>query len=99
SRPAAARTSSSETVAAEGTRLAYDCEQRVDHVRVEVRPAAPHELRLRLLERQRLPVRPVGRHRVEGVAAADDARAERDVLAGEPVRIAAAVPSLVAGPD
>src|SRR5919109_1050694 len=39
---------------------------------------------------------PVGRHRVEGVAAADDARDERDVVARKPVRIAEPVVSLVA---
>ena len=37
----------------------------------------------------------VGRHRAEGVAGADDARRERDRLAREAVRVAAAVPALV----
>src|SRR5438309_1912569 len=51
SRPAAARTSSSEAVAAEGTRLAYDCEQRVELGipplrRVEVEPVRHRERQL-----------------------------------------------------
>ena len=40
-------------------------------------------------------VGPGGRHRVEGVAAGDDPRLQRDVLAAEPVGVAAAVPALV----
>ena len=38
----------------------------------------------------------VARHRVVRVADEDDPRLERDLLAGEPVRIAGAVPALVA---
>ena len=38
-------------------------------------------------------------HRVEGVADGDDAGAERDVLAGQAVGVAGAVPALVAGAD
>ena len=45
----------------------------------------------RLGRREGRPVRPVGGHRVVGVAAADDARHEWDVLTGEPVRISLAV--------
>src|SRR5207245_1996301 len=43
-----------------------------------------------------LPIRSVGRHRVEGVADEDDPRLERDLVAGDPVRVARAVPALVA---
>ena len=39
----------------------------------------------------------VAGHRVPGVAGEDDARAERDGLAGQAVGVAAAVPALVAG--
>ena len=39
----------------------------------------------------------VGEHRVEGVADGDDARAERDVLAGQAVGVPAAVEVLAAG--
>ena len=42
----------------------------------------------RLLDRQRLAVRAVGRHRVEGVAGEDDPRLERDLVGGEAVRVA-----------
>ena len=44
-------------------------------------------------------VRPVRRHRRERVAHEHDLRAERDVVAGQRVRVAAAVPALVAGAD
>ena len=40
---------------------------------------------------------PVLDHRLVGVADRDDPRAERYLVAGEPVRVAAAVPALVAG--
>src|SRR5437763_15707438 len=42
------------------------------------------------------PIRTVGRHRVVRVADEDDPRLERDVLAGDPVRIAGSVPPLMA---
>ena len=61
-------------------------------------PGTP-QLGDRRVERQRLAVGAVGRHRVERVAARDDARGERDRLAGEAVRIAAAVVVLVRGAD
>src|SRR5262249_61382586 len=41
------------------------------------------------------PVDPVGQHRVEGVGDGDDAGAERDVLAGQLVRVAPAVAALL----
>ena len=43
----------------------------------------------------RLAIGPVGGHRVPGVAAEDDAGAEGDVLAGQAVGVAEAVPALV----
>ena len=52
-----------------------------------------------LADREGLPGReaigPVGGHRLEGVGDKDDARLERDLLAGEAVGIAAAVEALV----
>ena len=47
----------------------------------------------------RLAVGPIGGHGVEGVADGHDAGAERDLVAAQPVRIAAAVPALVARAD
>ena len=52
-----------------------------------------------LFDREAPPVRPVGRHRVVGVADEDDARLDRDLLTREAVRVAAAVPVLVAVAD
>src|SRR5262249_35263873 len=49
-----------------------------------------------LVTRKSLAIRPVGRHRVVRVAHEDDARLERDVLAGNPIGIAGAVVALVA---
>ena len=47
--------------------------------------------------RHRFAIGPRGRHRVEGVAGGDDARLQRNRLAGQPIGIAAAVPALVRG--
>src|SRR4051794_10340077 len=45
--------------------------------------------------RQRLPVRAAAQHRVVGVAGADDAGAERDLLAAQPVGMPEPVEALV----
>src|SRR4051812_45491161 len=63
--------------------------------RIELR-AGP---RAHLLQRggggQGWTVRTRARHRIERIAGEDDPRAQRDLLAGERVRVAQAVPSLV----
>ena len=69
----------------------------LDHFRVELRPRAAAELLERLLGGASGAVGPVGRDRAVGVAAADDPRDERDLLADEPIRVAATVEALVAG--
>ena len=51
------------------------------------------------LRRQRLAVRAVARHRVEGVDDGDDARAERDLVERQAVGVAAAVGALVRRAD
>ena len=48
---------------------------------------------------RRFAVGAVGAHRVPGVAAGDDARFERDRVAGESVGVAGSVPALVVGAD
>jgi hypothetical protein len=70
-------------------------EQRLDDARVELGARAAAQLGLGRRVAEPLAVRPVGDERVVRVAGQDDARGERDVLAGEPVRVAAAVPALV----
>ena len=67
----------------------------VDDGGIELRSGPGLELGQRLLAGHRRPVGPVARHRVERVADGDDARLERDVLAGQPIRIPVAVDSLV----
>ena len=54
---------------------------------------------MRVLAGSAAAIGPVGRHRVEGVAGADDPGLDRDRLAGEAVGVAGAVPALVAGAD
>src|SRR5438309_443381 len=66
---------------------------------VERRAGAAVELGARRLEVERRPVRTRLDHRAERVADGDDAGAERDLLAAQAVRIAAPVPTLVAGAD
>ena len=65
------------------------------HVRVEVRAGAAHDLGLGGGHGHRPLVRAHGGHRLEGVGEGDDAPGERDVRAGELVRVARAVPLLV----
>ena len=65
-------------------RLPEHAQADLDDARVELRAGRLGEAPERLLDRQRLAVRAVGRHRVERVAGEDDARLERDLLAGEP---------------
>ena len=67
--------------------------------RVELRAGALAEAAHRFRMAEPLAVRAVGRHRVVGVADEDDAGLERDALVAEPVRIATAVPPLVAVAD
>ena len=71
----------------------------LDDVGVELRAGALAQAAHRLRVAQPLAVRAVGRHRVVRVADEDDARLERDLSPAEPVRIAAAVPALVAVAD
>ena len=66
-------------------------------------PAASSSRVQRLPDVERLAVRPRRRHRRERVADRQDPGDQRDLLAGEPVEVAVAVPALVvvadAGPD
>src|SRR5262245_61184370 len=62
---------------------------------VELRARAALDLAGRLLEAARWLVAGEARHRVEGVGERDDARLERDRVAGEALGIARAVPPLV----
>ena len=73
-------------------------QQRGDRRRAELRAGVALELDPRLRLGQRAAVRPVGGHRVPGVADQADAARERDVLPREAVGIAAAVPALVLRP-
>jgi hypothetical protein len=68
-------------------------------LRVELSSRAALELGARLVERHPLAVRALGGHGTEGVGHGDDARLERDVLAGQPVGVAVAVPALVVVED
>ena len=64
-------------------------QERLDDARVELRAGALAEPPHGLLDRKAPAVGPVGRHRVERVADEDDARLERNLLARQPVGIAA----------
>src|SRR6186997_1329094 len=64
--------------------------------RVVLRAGAAHELVQSVLFRQRLAVRAVRDHRDVRTADADDPRGKGDLVGGEPVRVPAAVPVLVA---
>ena len=79
-----------------GLELVHLRAERVDDQRIELVTRAARELLERGRGRQRLAIGPRGRHGVVGDADRDHAGAERDLLAGDAVRIAAAVVALVA---
>src|SRR4029077_14117985 len=71
----------------------------LDHVRVELAAGALAEPAHRLAMAETVAIGPIAGHRVIRVADEDDARLERDVLAGDAVGVALAVPALVAVTD
>ena len=73
--------------------------ERGDHRRIERFPREGDDLVDDIGELHGLLVRAVGRHRVEGVGHGDDPRDERDALALQSVRVAAAGPRLVVERD
>ena len=71
-------------------------EERLDDDGIELSARAADHLVLRFFRRERLAVRPVGRrHRRVRVGDGDDPRRERDVMAGETIRVTVPVPALV----
>ena len=76
-----------------------DASGELDQLRVELGSGAAAQLLERVLGADRVAVGAALGHRLVGVADEDDPRAERDLLACEPVRIAVAVPALVARAD
>ncbi len=72
-------------------------DERIHDDRVELAAGAALQLGQRVVERERAPVGPRAGHRLQRVAGGDDPRAERDLVAGEAVGVALAVPALVAG--
>src|SRR6267378_214475 len=69
--------------------------ERLHAAGIELGSAAARDLQARLGERRRLAIRPVAGHRVQRIRDREDARAERDRLSPELVRISAAVPALL----
>src|SRR5207244_6203947 len=67
--------------------------ERGHDLRVELRTGAALELRERLVRDEPATVGALRGHRVEGVRDEEDPRAERDLLARQPIRIAPAVPA------
>src|SRR5918992_4082708 len=82
-----------------GAELRVHSVERLDDLRVELRPGAAQQLAQRLLDCEHRRVRALGDHRVERLAHSDDASAERDLLALELVGIARSVPPLVRRAD
>src|SRR4029079_184309 len=80
-------------------RVGHDAQDGLDHVRVELRPGALTETLAGVRGGEARPVRTVRGHGVVGVAAKDDARIARALLAAQPVRIAEPVPALVTRAD
>ena len=70
-----------------------------DDDRVELRAGIVPQLGKSDLRTAGGAVRPIGRDRLEGVRDEDDAGSERNLLAGEPVRVAGPVPVLVVVQD
>src|SRR5947209_7284102 len=68
-------------------------------IRIELGSGAASELGEGFVLASGGPVGAVGRHRAEGVAAADDPGDQRDLRAAEAVRIASSIEPLVAAAD
>ena len=83
----------------DGGKAAVVADEASDRSGVELRPGLAREHVERALVAGRAAVGAVGGDRVEGVGDGDDAGAERDLLAGEPVRIALPVEPLVVVAD
>src|SRR5262245_42263467 len=74
---------------------AAELDEHAGDDRVELRPRATVDLRERVADRQRRPVRPRRDHRVEVVGDGEHASLERNRSAAAPVRVAPPVPVLV----
>src|SRR6266403_5699094 len=72
-----------------------DVRERLHAAGVELGAAAARDLQARLGERRRLAIRAVAGHRVQRIRDGEDARAQRDRLSPELVRISSAVPALL----
>src|SRR5690606_23367691 len=72
--------------------------ERLRELGVELRPGAALDLADRDLVGQGAAIGAIRGHRVVRVGDRDDAPDDRDVVVGEPARIAAAVPPLVVAP-
>ena len=77
-------------------KVAIEC---VDDCRVELGSGVAFEFGERVGLGSGVLVAALGGHGVKGVADSNDARAERNIRAGEPVGISVAVPAFVAGAD
>src|SRR5438105_8120059 len=64
---------------------AVDARERVDDRGLELRAAAAHDLLARGANAHGAPVRTVAGHGIEEIGHGEDARAERDLLASQPV--------------
>src|SRR5438128_7015873 len=71
--------------------------ERLYHPRVELAARAVAQLGQGRLVVEPRGIGPSAGHRIKRVAHRDDARAERDLLTGEPIWVAATVPALVRG--
>src|SRR5438874_805321 len=78
--------------------LTLACTESTDDSRVELGAVVREDLVHRLLPADRLSIGTIARHRVERVGEGEDARAERDPLAGQAGGIAAALPAFVMRP-
>ena len=83
------------TAAAGSSATANSSRKMLRDLRVELGAGAALDLGQRLFMGERTAVRPVARHRVEGVCDREHAGLERDLLACLPGRVARAVPALV----
>src|SRR5439155_12076658 len=73
--------------------------QSINNPRIELRRSAPHYLGAHFILSQRSAIRPFGRHRVDGVGKADDARGKWYQFPSYTIGIARTIPVLVMMPD
>ena len=81
--------------AGDGPKSRYVSEEHIDHVRIEMPPPMGAYHRDHFIDTDRPPVYPAAHQGIEHIGQGHEARRDGDGVAGEAIRITAAIPALV----